>query len=118
VAFNACLRYIHRVRPRDHISHLESSVTNGHDLRDIGRDSAFDMSIQNFTCETSILKFFLVSLCIIGRNLVVPLHRSHAMSHSFTVRRWFALELSFTLCEGFAFFGSVHFSHQDHLLGA
>jgi hypothetical protein len=27
VAFNACLRYIHSVRPRDHISHLESSVT-------------------------------------------------------------------------------------------
>jgi hypothetical protein len=27
VAFNACLRYIHRVRPRDHIAHLESSVT-------------------------------------------------------------------------------------------
>jgi hypothetical protein len=27
VAFNACLRYIHRVRPRDHISHLKNSVT-------------------------------------------------------------------------------------------
>jgi hypothetical protein len=27
VAFNTCLKYIHRVRPRDHIAHLESSVT-------------------------------------------------------------------------------------------
>jgi hypothetical protein len=28
VVFNACLRYIHRGRPRDHISHLESSGTS------------------------------------------------------------------------------------------
>jgi hypothetical protein len=64
VAFNACLRYIHRVRPRDHISHLENSVTGMSLETSAGAQLlTFVYKILHVRHETSILHFFLVSLC-------------------------------------------------------
>jgi hypothetical protein len=87
VAFNACLKYIHRVRPRDHISHLENSVTGMSLETSAGAQLlTFVYKILHVRHPSYIFSLFHFASSARTRNLVVPLHRSHAMSHSFIVR--------------------------------
>jgi hypothetical protein len=87
VAFNACLRYIHRVRPRDHICHLENSVSG----MSLGTSAGaqlltFVYKILHVRHPSYIFSLFHFASSARTRNLVVPLHRSHAMSQLFIVR--------------------------------
>jgi hypothetical protein len=87
VAFNACLRYIHRDRPRDHISHLENSVTGMSLQTSAGAQLlTFVYKILHVRHPSYIFSLFHFASSACTRNLVVPLHRSHAMSHSFIIR--------------------------------
>jgi hypothetical protein len=87
VAFNSCLRYVHDIPRREHVSHLVPTS--------IGVLLAIHLRIH-------ILKFLFKVLHIMHpcylltlfhfassarfRNLIVTPHRSLAMDHSFTVR--------------------------------
>jgi hypothetical protein len=80
-AFKACLRYIHKVRPRDHISHLENSVTGKSLERSAGAQLlTFLYKILHVRDPSYIFSLFHFASSARTRNLVVPLHRSHAMS--------------------------------------
>jgi hypothetical protein len=87
VALIACLRYIHRVRPRDHISHLENSVTGMSLERSAGAQLlTFAFKVLHVRHPVYIFSLFHFASSARTRILVVPLHRSHAMSQSFIVR--------------------------------
>jgi hypothetical protein len=86
VAFNSCLRYVHDIPRREHVSHLAPSV--------IGVSLATHLKIHLLTFLFKVLHIrhpcYLFTLFHFAssartRNLIVTPHRSLAMGHSFTV---------------------------------
>jgi hypothetical protein len=95
VAFRACLRYIHCLRRRDHVSHLETSVT-GLSLSDYFRVRliSFLFKALHTRHPSYLFSLFHFASSARTRNLVVPSHRSLAMARSFVVlgcRAWNSL---------------------------
>jgi hypothetical protein len=95
MAFRACLRYIHSLRRLDHVSHLETSVM-GASFADYARIQllSFLYKVLHVWHPCYLFSLFRFASSARTRNLVVPAHRSLAMSESFVVlgcRAWNAL---------------------------
>jgi hypothetical protein len=86
MAFKACLRYIHSMRRLNHVSHLETSVM-GASLADYARIQllSFLYKVLHVRHPCYLFPLFRFDLSARTRNLVVPAHRSLAMSQSFVV---------------------------------
>jgi hypothetical protein len=84
VAFNSCLRYVHDVARREHVSHLVPTI--------IGVSLATHLRIHHLTFLFKVLHIrhpCYLSFRFFGtahtRSLIVTHHRSLAMGHSFTM---------------------------------
>jgi hypothetical protein len=84
VAFRACLWYIHSLRRLDHVSHLETGVM-GASLADYSRVQIlpFLYKVLHVRHPCYLFSLFRFASSARTRNLVVPTHRSFAMSQSF-----------------------------------
>jgi hypothetical protein len=86
VAFNSCLRYVHDIPRREHVSHLAPtiiSVSLATHLKIHLLTLLFKVLHIRHPCYLFTLFHFASLACT--RNLIVTPHRSLAMGHSFTV---------------------------------
>jgi hypothetical protein len=100
MTFRACLRYIHSLRRLDHVSHLQTSVMSAL-LADYARIQilSFLYEVLHVRHPCYLFSLFRFTSSARTRNLVVPAHRSLAMSQFFVVldyRAWIALPDDFT----------------------
>jgi hypothetical protein len=86
MAFRVCLRYIHSLRKLDHVSHLATSVL-GASLAGYARIQLllFLYKVMHVRHPCFLFLLFRFDSSARTRNLVVPAHRSLAMSQSFVV---------------------------------